>query len=225
MPRPPTDDPDRTRLTALLFRNRTLSDTSALDLSLYTSPHSLRIAGTVNTDRNIFHGFTLHAARLSYYCTRQHPCTVLTAAQHIHTRPPDILARLAYHKPLVNTYHISDLRRPRARQGNHRHDHRIARALTRRGSGVDIPGIQVTCLMTNVVATVPPALLLPVAVLALATTDLKPAVKTGTLFEPVDLGIFLPQPCSSTAGSSATKMFLATSGASSRPSALDFNHQ
>jgi hypothetical protein len=104
------------RLTTLLFRNRTLSDTDALDRQLYTSPHSLRMTGTVNTARNRFHGCTLHAARLSSYCTRQsqHPCTVLTASHHIHTRPPDIQERLACQRSLVNTYCTSDLWRPRA---------------------------------------------------------------------------------------------------------------
>ena len=52
--------------------------------------------------------------RLSSYCTRPHPCTV-TATHHIHTRPPDIPARLAYQRPLVNTYCTSDLCRPWAR--------------------------------------------------------------------------------------------------------------
>jgi hypothetical protein len=71
--------------------------------------------------------------------------------------------------------------------------------------------------LLHVVVTVAPAPLLPVEALALAPTALKPALcntlKTSTLFEPDSLGIFLPQPCSSTAGSSATRMFLATSGA------------
>jgi hypothetical protein len=56
----------------------------------------------------------LSAVRLSLsrYCTHQlHPCTVLTAAHHIHTRPPDTVpARLAYQRPLVNTYCMFDLR-------------------------------------------------------------------------------------------------------------------
>jgi hypothetical protein len=43
----------------------------------------------------------------------------------------------------------------------------------------------------HVSATVAPAPLLPVAVLALVTTALKPAVKTATLLDPVALGIFL----------------------------------
>jgi hypothetical protein len=128
MPRPPTDDPDRTRLTALLFRTRTLSDTGALDRRLYTLPHSLRMTGTVNTARNSFHGCILHAARLRSYYTRPHPCTV-TAAHHIHTHPPDIPARLAYQRPLVNTYCTSDLCRLRARddvQNASKRDGRVA---------------------------------------------------------------------------------------------------
>jgi hypothetical protein len=48
-----------TRLTAFLFRTRTLSDTGALDRRLRTSPHSLRMNGTVNTARNSFSGCTL----------------------------------------------------------------------------------------------------------------------------------------------------------------------
>ena len=37
---------------------------------------------------------------LSRYCTHQlHPCTVLTVAHHIHTRPPDEQARLAIRDP------------------------------------------------------------------------------------------------------------------------------
>jgi hypothetical protein len=90
-----------------------LSHVCSMHALPYTSPHNLRMTGTVNTDRNRFHGCTLHAARLSSYCTRPHPCTV-TAAHHVHTRPPDIPARLAYQIPLVNTYCTSDLCRPRA---------------------------------------------------------------------------------------------------------------
>jgi hypothetical protein len=129
MLRPPTDDPDQTRLTALLFRNHTLSDTVALDRRLYTSHHNLRMTGTVNTARNSFHGCTLHAARLSSYCTRPHPSTVPTASHQLHTRPPDIPAPLAYQRPLVNTYCTSDLCRPRARdevQNARKHDGRVA---------------------------------------------------------------------------------------------------
>jgi hypothetical protein len=66
------------------------------------------MTGPVNTVRNSFHGCTLLAVLLSSYCTRPHPCTV-TASHHIHTRPPDIPVRLAYQRPLVNTYCTSDL--------------------------------------------------------------------------------------------------------------------
>jgi len=52
------------------------------------------------------------AARLSLlrYCTHNpHPCTVLTAAHNLHTRPPDAPACLAYQRPLMNPYCIFDL--------------------------------------------------------------------------------------------------------------------
>jgi hypothetical protein len=77
---------------------------------------------------------------LSRYCTHQpHPCTVLTAAHHIHTRPPDAVpARLAYQRPLVNTYCMFDLRSHlRAR---HRLGPRRAFTVTRSGAGIDLPG-------------------------------------------------------------------------------------
>jgi hypothetical protein len=119
----------------------------------------------------------------------------------------------------VNTYRTSDLRRPRARQGNHRHDHRRALALTRSGAGVDIPGVRRDMSDDERGRDRASSFLLPVEVSAAALTALKPAVKTATLLEPGALGTFLPQPCSSTAGSSATRTFLATFGASSRPSA------
>jgi hypothetical protein len=64
MPRPPTDDPDRTRLTALLFRNRKLSDTVALDRRLYTSLHSLRMTSTVNTARISIHALRTYRGAL-----------------------------------------------------------------------------------------------------------------------------------------------------------------
>jgi len=108
-------------MTVSLFRTRTLSDTGDLDRRLYTLPHSLRITpripGPVNPARNSFHGCKLlSAVRLSSsHCTRPHPCTV-TAAHHPHTRPPDIPARLAYQRSLVNTSCTSDLCRPRARR-------------------------------------------------------------------------------------------------------------
>jgi hypothetical protein len=106
-------------MTASLLRTRTLSDTDVLDRCLYTSTYRLlitpRIPGPGKPDLNRFHGCKLlSAGRLSIsHCTRQHPCTV-TAAHHPHTRPPDIPARLAYQRSLVNTYLTSDLCRQRA---------------------------------------------------------------------------------------------------------------
>jgi hypothetical protein len=77
---------------------------------------------------------------LSRYCTLQpHPCTVLTAAHHIHTRPPDTVpARLAYQRPLVNTYRMFDLCRPQ--RARHRLGPRRAFTVTRSGAGIDLPG-------------------------------------------------------------------------------------
>ena len=52
------------------------------------------------------------AARLSLlrYCTHTpHPCTVLTTAHNIHTRPPDAPARLSYQRTLMNPYCMFDL--------------------------------------------------------------------------------------------------------------------
>jgi hypothetical protein len=68
---------------------------------------------------------------LSRYCTHQpHPCTVLTAAHHIHTRPPDVVpARPAYQRPLVNTYCMFDLRSPHS-----------PLPVTRSGACIDLPG-------------------------------------------------------------------------------------
>ena len=51
-------------------------------------------------------------ARLSLQRDRTynpHPCTVLTAAHNIHTRPPDAPARLAYQRTLMNPYCMFDL--------------------------------------------------------------------------------------------------------------------
>ena len=53
------------------------------------------------------------AGRLSLlrYCTHTpHPCTVLTAAHHTHTRPPDVLARIASPQLLSNTHSSLELR-------------------------------------------------------------------------------------------------------------------
>jgi hypothetical protein len=76
---------------------------------------------------------------LSRYCTHQpHPCTVLTAAHHVHTRPPDtIQARLAYQRPLVNTYCMFDLCRPQ--RVHHRLGPRRAFTVTRSGACIDLP--------------------------------------------------------------------------------------
>jgi hypothetical protein len=130
-------------MTVSLFRTCTLSDTVALDRRLYTSPHILRITRIpcpVKPACNSSHGCTLlSVVRLnSSHCTRPHPCTV-TASHHPHTRPPDIPARLAYQRSLLNTYRTSDLGRPRARR---RDRPRLALALTRSGTGVDLPGIR-----------------------------------------------------------------------------------
>jgi hypothetical protein len=85
-----------------------------------------------------------HAARLRLprHCTYQpHPCTVLTAAHHIHSRPPDVPARLAYQRLLVNTYCTFDLCRPRGRaRPTSASCDRRAFALTRSGAGIDLPG-------------------------------------------------------------------------------------
>ena len=87
--------------TALILRTRTLSDMGALDKRLYTSPHaSTDTVARVGPDRVTLArngGMLLSAVRLSLSnCTHQlHPCTVLTAAHHIHTRPQDVLARIA----------------------------------------------------------------------------------------------------------------------------------
>jgi hypothetical protein len=85
-----------------------------------------------------------HVARLRLprHCTYQpHPCTVLTAAHHIHSRPPDLPARLAYQRLLVNTYCTFDLCRPRGRPcpTSVSCDHRSF-SLTRSGDGIDLPG-------------------------------------------------------------------------------------
>jgi hypothetical protein len=86
---------------------------------------------------------------LSRYCTHQpHPCTVLTAVHHIRTRPPDTVpARLAYQRPLVNTYRMFDLCRPQ--RARHRLGPRRAFTVTRSGAGIDLPGFDTpaaTCL-------------------------------------------------------------------------------
>ena len=102
--------------TALILRTRTLSDMGALDKRLYTSPHaSTDTVARVGPDRVTLArngGMLLSAVRLSLSnCTHQlHPCTVLTAASHTHTRPPDVLARIASPQLLSNTYSSLELR-------------------------------------------------------------------------------------------------------------------
>jgi hypothetical protein len=108
---------------------------------MYTSPHApTDTVARVGPDRVKLarNGCMLPSAvrlSLSRYCTYQpHPCTVLTAPHHIHTRPPDTVpAHLAYQRPLVNTYRIFD----RAR---HRLGPRRAFTVTRSEAGIDLPG-------------------------------------------------------------------------------------
>jgi hypothetical protein len=97
---------------------------------------SLLASGTVNTARIRYHGCALRPARLNADC-RPHPTTVAAAPHYPHTRPPDVPARLAYQRLLMNTYRISDLCRPRARPVL---AERRVFALTRSGAGVDLPG-------------------------------------------------------------------------------------
>ncbi len=102
--------------TALILRTRTLSDMGALDTRLYTSPHApTDSVSQLEPDcvKLACPGcWSPSAARLSLlrYCTHNpHPCTVLTAAHNLHTRPPDAPACLAYQRPLMNPYCIFDL--------------------------------------------------------------------------------------------------------------------
>jgi hypothetical protein len=92
----------------------------------------------VNTDRISYLGCTLRTAQLNDYC-RPHPTTVAASPHYPHT--PDVLARLVYQRLLVNTYRTCDLCRPpgRARPPSDYRDRR-AFALTRSGTGVDLPG-------------------------------------------------------------------------------------
>ena len=128
-----------------MLRTRTLSDMGALDRRLYTSHHApTDTVSRLGPDRVKLarNGCMLPSAvrlSLSRYCTHQpHPCTVLTAAHHIHTHPPDaVQARLVYQRPLVNTYRMFDLCRPRHSLGN-----RGCRAftVTLSWSCIDLPG-------------------------------------------------------------------------------------
>jgi hypothetical protein len=118
----------------------------ALDRRLYTSHHApTDTVARVGPDRVKFarnRCMLPSEVRLSLsrYCTHQpHPCTVLTAAHHIHTRPPDTVpARLAYQRPLVNTCRMFDLCRPQ--RARHRLGPRRAFTVTRSGAGIDLPG-------------------------------------------------------------------------------------
>ena len=97
-------------MTSLILRTRTLSDMVALDKRLYTSHHTTTDSVSrlepdrVKLARNGC--MSSSAVRLSLSnCTYQlHPCTVLTAAHHTHTRPPDVPARIASPQSLSNTY-------------------------------------------------------------------------------------------------------------------------
>ena len=102
--------------TTLILRTRTLSDMGVLDKRLYTSHHATTDSVSrlepdrVKLARNGC--MSSSAVRLSLSnCTHQlHPCTVLTAASHTHTRPPDVLARIASPQLLSNTYSSLELR-------------------------------------------------------------------------------------------------------------------
>jgi hypothetical protein len=97
----------RTRLaTTLILHTRTLSDMGALDQRLYTSHHApTDVVSEPDCVKLACHGcMSSSGVRLSLSnCTHQlHPCTVLTAAHHTHTRPPDVLARIASPQLLSN---------------------------------------------------------------------------------------------------------------------------
>ena len=98
-----------------LLCTSTHSNARLLDRCMHTSTRTLwfiQFPGRADTAYSCFHGCTLRAARPSgSHRDAPHPCTV-TAAHHLHTRPPD--ARLEYQGSLVNTYFSLDLRRIRA---------------------------------------------------------------------------------------------------------------
>ena len=97
--------------TALILRTRTLSDMVALDKCLYNSHHTpTALSDCVKLARTGC--MSSSVVRLSLTnCTYQlHPCTVLTAAHHKHTRPPDVLARISSQQLLSNTYSSLELR-------------------------------------------------------------------------------------------------------------------
>jgi hypothetical protein len=105
--------------TFSLLRTRMISTGGTLHRLLHTSTHNSLITYTENTTRNSFHGCTLHAARMSSYCTRPHPSIVPTTSHHLHTHPLDIPTCLLYQRLLVNTYYTSDLYRQWARDNVH----------------------------------------------------------------------------------------------------------
>ena len=88
----------------------------ALDKRLYTSHHApTDTVARVGPDyvKLALNGcsFLQSTARLSLQRDRTynpHPCTVLTAAHNIHTRPLDAPARLAYQRTLMNPYCMFD---------------------------------------------------------------------------------------------------------------------
>ena len=98
------------------------------------------VTGSVNTARIRYLGCALRTARLNDDC-RPHPTTVAAAPHYPHTRPPDAHARLEYQGILVTADYTSDLCRPRARdRPPGTSADRRAFAITRSGSGADLPG-------------------------------------------------------------------------------------
>jgi hypothetical protein len=103
--------------TTLILSTRTLSDMDALDKRLYTShPAPTDSVSRLEPDRVKLarNGCMLPSVvRLSLSnCSHQlHLCTVLKAAHHIHTRPPDVHvhACLTYPKSLSHTYSSLEL--------------------------------------------------------------------------------------------------------------------
>jgi hypothetical protein len=122
-----------------ILRTRTHSNARLLDRCMHTSPRTLwfiQFPGRAYTAYSCFHGCTLRPTPPSGSDRNApHPCTV-TAAHHLHTRPPD--ARLEYQGSLANTYFSLDLRRiPRKRRSLVR---RSVFVVTRSGAGIDLPG-------------------------------------------------------------------------------------
>jgi len=143
---------------ALHLRTRTISDMGALDRHLYTSQYaSTDTVPRLGPDRvqlaRTGCSFLPNTSQLSLPrdCTyNPHPCTVLTAAHNIHTRPPDAQACLVYQRPLMNPYCMFDPCRPRQHLGPRR-----AFPVTHSGAVVDLPGVgrrdmseRESCLLT-----------------------------------------------------------------------------